>query len=271
MSPKTGHLSWAFLKSFNVRHTDRDQPWDSIHRMKAKARGVLEPTEKRYKHSKQQWDQKLISLTGNSSIIDLDHFRPLHLRREEDWSDWLVWLLETSTTGVLPNALFGSCMNCGAAALKSPKTIREDWTDDRSRRVDIVLVWKEQAIDIEVKIEDTQLEKTGETAEKIEKKYAEYSWHHFILLSDDLVPVWNSTTSHHNTTAIIHEILWRDVVRGLRRCLWQARESPLWRAWAWLFCRAIEHKLMRLTDPESSRSDIGKLQMTLSWLAIIEQ
>jgi hypothetical protein len=271
MSRKNGHPSWAFLKRFNVRQMDRDKPWAPIHRMKAKAKGVLKPTTRRYKHSKQQWERKLSSLIGDSLTIDLDHFRPLRLRREEDWSDWLIWLLETSTTGVLAKALFGSCMNCNAAALKLPRTKREDWTNDQSRRVDILLMWKQQAVDVEVKIEDMHLEKTGETAEKVERKYREYSWHHFILLSDDLLTVWNSIGSDRATRITIHEILWRDVVRALRRCLWQERESMLWRAWAWLFCRAIENKVMRLADPELFRSDIGKLQMTLSWLAIIEQ
>jgi len=258
--------SWAFLKRFNVRHVDRNR-WGSVNRMKEKARAALGPTMRRYDVSIKQWETRLGSLAID---YDLKCFRPLRTTREEDWSDWLAWLLKTSTTGVLAEVLFGLHIGRGAAALKLPEEKREDPTEDQSRRVDIVLKWKKTklAVDVEVKVEDRQIDKTYETARKIADKYKQYSWQHFILLSDDLAPAWSDHESNRANKDFIHRILWRDVVRGLRYALWQKKESLMWRVWALTFCRAIEEKLLGLTKPPSG-SDISKLQMALSWLEIL--
>ena|ERR1035437_5943187 len=201
----------------------------------------------------------------------MERFRPLRLSREEDWSDWLGWLLQTSTTGVLAETLFGSYMNCDPASLASPKDVwREEPTEDRRRRADIVVEWKSGAFtDVEVKIWDEQLDKTFDTAKKLEALRLKGEWHHFILLNGELVPAWETVVNAPANDCEINLIMWRDVVQGLRRCLWEGQESLAWRVWAWTFCAAIEQKLLRLLEPKEARSIMSQLQMALSWLNIL--
>ena len=46
------------------------------------------------------WADRLADLGGEPVCQDWSRFRPLRLSREEDWSDWLAHLIETSSTGV---------------------------------------------------------------------------------------------------------------------------------------------------------------------------
>jgi hypothetical protein len=46
-------------------------------------------------------------------------------------------------------------------------------------------------------------------------------------------------------------ILWEDIVRGLRKCLWNEHESIFWRAWAWTFCSMIEKEILGLERLDS--------------------
>jgi len=45
---------------------------------------------------------------GDSTHRDWRRFRPLGLSREEDWSDRLAFLIESSTSGLLAHGLVGS-------------------------------------------------------------------------------------------------------------------------------------------------------------------
>jgi hypothetical protein len=262
------HVSWKFLRTFNLKRSLRTGPsWAPIVQMVYKAHEALAPAKGEYNRLYTAWQNKLQSLGGDPSAQVLENFRPLRLSREEDWSDWLAWLLEKSETGVLAETLFGSVMDCDAASLKLPRVKREEPSEDQERRADLVVKWKSgKAADIEVKVGDRQFGKTLETAAKLK------SQHHFILITEDLLPDWSDIESDHVREAHkgqINVILWSHVVRGLRRCLWEGRESLAWRAWAWTFCGAIEQKLLGLRRPVQQQSEVSQLQMTLAWLDVL--
>lgn len=64
-------------------------------------------------------------------------FRPLRTDREEDWSDWLAYLLKTSTRGVLAHAVFGPADAEVIELAAPPKVKREFRVEDR--RADVVV------------------------------------------------------------------------------------------------------------------------------------
>jgi len=271
-TPRWSLRSWGFLKNFNIKKLPTSDRWTPIKQMQDKAREALEPTKREYNRLYADWQERLRSLGEDPSTLDLDSFRPLRLSREEDWSDWLAWLLERSETGVLAETLFGTVMTCGAASLKLPTTKREVGTENQERRADIVVTWKSrQVTHIEVKVQDDQFTKTFETAKKLEAGKPRTTWCHFILITDELMPAWEVGKRVHDDKEIaINPILWGDVVRGLRRCLWKGLECLVWRAWAWSFCGAIEQKLLGLRTPSPYQSAVSQLQMTTAWLEVLK-
>ena len=264
--------SWGFLKKFNIGKIPPRIQWESIELMKAKARTALMPIQHNYNVLERRWEHKLKVFGGDLSTLDWSEFRPLRLSREEDWSDWLAWLLKTSTTGDLAKTLFGEQVNRPAFVLKLPDVKREPATKNRHRRGDILVTWKSAgiAVNIEVKVGDEQFEKTFDTAKELKKENPANQWYDFILMPDESLPEWETVTIGYVDKTSIKVILWRDVVRGLRSCLWQENELLVWRVWAWTFCSAIEERVLCLSKPKLLRTDVGKLQMSLSWIDLLE-
>jgi hypothetical protein len=235
--------------------------------MQEQTHAALGPTTARYKSLKRTWDRRLWQLGGDPTSLSFSDFRLLRLSREEDWSDWLAWLLETSETGAFAEVLFGQYMNRGSK-FAEPKVEREKPTEER--RADIVVSWETgQRTHIEVKIEDSQFEKTFDTAKELRGRDPKSNWYHFILLPDERTPDWYAVASDRADDEEIHAVPWSNVVVGLRRCLWSKMESLVWRTWAWTFCAAIERHILHLSEPGKVRSDEAKLQMVLSWLNLL--
>ena len=201
--------------------------------------------------------------------MDWDEFRPLRTQREEDWSDWLAWLLKTSQTGILAHTLFGEQVGFQPDALALPMAEREKTLVDR--RADIVITWRAKGMThIEVKIDDKDFAKTYETARELREKNPG-EWCDFILIPERSKPAWLEVEQVCSLTESIKimPILWDDVVRGLRRSLWARKESVLWCAWAWTFCSVIEKKVLRLNPPKSDASR-PEIQPILHWLSILK-
>ncbi len=255
-------LSWAFLETFNVPHMRLR--WDWVQPMQEAAHTAFEPTQRCYEELREKWEIKLKALGGDPSSLDIEKFRPLRLYREEDWSDWLAWLVETSTTGEFAKILFGGSLN---EDLASPKAVkREKLTADGERRTDILVTWKSGNItDVEVKIKDRQLEKTYTTVQK------EKAQTHFILITEELESDWNELARKHDGVCKIAVIKWNEVSRALRQCLWRGEELLFWRAWAWTFCGAIEQNILDLSSPNLPRSPMSRFEMALRWLEILSK
>jgi len=263
------HFSWSFLKAFRTPGGESRFQWNSVQMMQAKTHAALVPATARYELLKHKWDLRLGPLGGNPTTLRFGDFRPLRLGREEDWSDWLAWLLRTSETGAFAEVLFGQHMDHGSR-FAAQEVEREKPTEDR--RADIVVSWESgQRTSVEVKLEDSQLEKTFDTAKELRGRDPKSTWCHFILLPDERTPDWYAVASDRSGDEEIHAVPWSDVVVGLRRCLWNKRESLVWRTWAWTFCGAIEQRILRLSEPDKLPSVEAKLQMALKWLILLDQ
>lgn len=180
---------------------------------------------------------------GDPSSTDLANFRPLRLRREEAWSDWLAHFLESSVTGSFAGALLGR----DAARCRRPTVVREE-SNDASRRADLVVLWADgSGSTIEVKAGDRCFDKTLETAEAAHRRHPEVPsemWQDALLvLPDDL-----TLPTLGRLSEALQVITWITVARALRTALRERGESALWRLWAWSFAGSIEQRLLGLSS-----------------------
>lgn len=218
-------------------------------------------------------DIRLHNQGGDPARTTWQRFRPLRLSREEDWSDWLCWLLEMSDTGEFAKHLL--TQPGPPAALARPAGQRELTTrmrhldgSTKEFRADILLEWSDEThTHIEVKLRDQNRTKIFSTAQSLEQVYP--NTHHFILLHPNDTPAWEAeTTSARATSASISTITWVDVTKALRRSV-TFEPDPLWRSFAVAFWGAIEQKILQLpqvtkTDPRAwLASDLGRLNMLL--------
>ena len=264
--------SWDFLKTFKIEAARPVHGWQAVASLIERSKQAFLPRIQQYLESESQWENRLRPLCGNQYTCDWSKFRPLRRTREEDWSDWLAWLLETSQTGILADSLFAQHMECQIGAFISPKVDREVSVDDR--RADIVATWNtDQKSHIEVKIWDENFAKTFETAKKLRKTAPGSDWNDFILIPSESEEAWNEVAQTYDNfeTIKVMAILWEDIVRGLRKCLWNEHESIFWRAWAWTFCSMIEKEILGLErlDRNPKKSNPLQMQMTLRWLNVL--
>jgi hypothetical protein len=228
-------FSWNFLKKFKIASTRPVFEWTTITRLIERSQQAIIPRIREYQKWENRWDKRLQQLCGSQMTCDWSKFRPLRRDREEDWSDWLAWLLETSQTGILADSLFAQQMSCQVESFISPCVDREVCVE--GRRADIVVTWKTaQKTHIEVKIWDESFDKTFETAQKLHTKAPESDWYDFILIPSESEEAWDEVARIYSQdqTVKVTVIFWDDVVRGLRRCLWNAHESVFWRPLLWI-------------------------------------
>ena len=264
------NYSWDFLKKFQMETVYSLQEWELVASLIEKSEQAIKPHIEECHDWELRWEKRLRPLCGDQTTINWSKFRPLRRGREEDWSDWLAWLLETSQTGILSDSLFGDQMKCQPETFISPTVEREASLE--GRRADIVISWKTKRMThVEVKIWDENFGKTFETSIKLHKSAPDKIWNDFILIPSQSQEAWNEVAQKYSNDESINVavILWDDVARGLRRCLWHERESVFWRAWAWGFCSVIEKELLGL---EKLASDFGhpKIQMILQQLNVLK-
>lgn len=267
--PQTNY-SWDFLQKFQMETVYSPQEWQLVADLIEKSEQAIKPHIEECRDWELRWEKRLRPLCGDQAAINWNKFRPLRRNREEDWSDWLAWLLETSQTGCLADSLFSKDMKCQLETFISPTVERE--TSLENRRADIVISWKtKQMTHVEVKIWDENFDKTFETSIQLHKSVPDRDWNDFILIPNQSQEAWNEVAQKYsnNESVNVTVILWDDVARGLRRCLWHERESVFWRAWAWVFCSVIEKELLGL---EKLGGDFNhqKIQMVLQQLNVLK-
>ena len=195
----------------------------------------------------EQWNSKLILFGGDPSNYDWNKFRPLRLSREEDWSDWLIYLISESRTGYFPKYLL-SHENDSIDDYSQP-LISDREISSSGYRADIIIQWKNfKYSHIEVKIGDESLEKTYGTAEKMQKRYMAdpKDWNDYILLLESQVMNWIQISENHDY--YIHYIIWDDVALSLRKSILHSDEPITWKVWAFSFLGAIEQRLLHLKN-----------------------
>jgi hypothetical protein len=188
-----------------------------------------------------RWDKILRNYGGDTSSTNWESFRPLRLGREEDWSDWLAHLLEGSRSGIFAEALLPAA-GLSSSEFRCPRVIREVATEDY--RADLLVHWAPSRIThIEVKLGDTNFEKTYPTARQLRRRLSSRNtvWTDIILMPSDSLEDWFDCKKE---TGSIGEITWDKVAIALRRALIRSRESFQWNSLAYIFCGAIEQKIL---------------------------
>lgn len=147
--------AWSFLKTFKKpSHVGRKLPtWELFQNLNRAGSSALTEKLKGLPLLLQEWNEKLAPLGGDPCFRNWDTFRPMRLGREEDWSDWLAYLLQESRTGKTASNLFG------IPEVTVTSMLREETTLSGERRADIVLaVSTGDVVHLEVKLGDHHIE-----------------------------------------------------------------------------------------------------------------
>ncbi len=242
--------SWQSLETFNTRSIDSRESatWTSVAKWVVTLNRALGETWSELKLELEIWNRLLGALGGDPSARDWSDFRPLHMRREEDWSDWLQHMLRHAATDVFASTLFGHSAP-GASKSRLSEVHREQSTEDGERRADLVIFWNpEEASTVEVKILDQEFAKTFDTCSRLIRDHAAVkTWTHFILLPGSELEKWQKCCSQSvaQRNLSIHALTWEQVALGLRVALLSEAESLPWQIWALTFCGVIEQRLLR--------------------------
>lgn len=236
--------SWQFLEHFRwVPPAPPTQGWSAATSLVRAARsefgrnlGALTPALARS-------DRVLARLGGDPARRDWRTFRPLALRREEDWSDWLAYLLEGSRTGVLGATAFGGDPGRWAR----PARVLREWTLGGCRADLAVELTGEEWVHVEVKVGDEAFRKTYDTGAALRVELgpgARVS--DVILLLAPALDAWDDDTRAHRRSFAfeVTPVTWRGVALGLRRSLARGGEEPWWEAWAFGFLGCVEQVLL---------------------------
>jgi len=203
--------------------------------------------EKKYKVLDEliaKWNKILPELGGDPLNQDWMEFRPLRLTREEDWSDWLSHLIQTSSTGFFSKMVFFGLDQYDDNTISPVKVERE--VSRGGYRADIVISWDDGSYShMEIKIGDENLIKTYATGMEIMGSYpaGPDRWTHHILLLPDQLEHWRSLENIEDNKIHIDVLTWNDICISLRKAL-LTDEPMVWKVWAYSFLGAIEQKLL---------------------------
>jgi hypothetical protein len=245
--------------------------WSPLNRWTELAQSLIVTHNKERLELLEYWNGLLAEFGGDPSTKDWLNFRPLRLSREEDWTDWLATLLESSKTGHLARLLFSESFD-DRINWADCTAYREESTPDGHRRGDLILKWQNHVYaHVEVKVGDTHFDKTFETGHKLKNKFkTAQKWRNFILLPMKDVENWIKTRERImaedelSGQDDVEQISWNDVAVGLRQSLAHGKEDTLWRSWAYAFegnigQRLLEHPLTLQHHKGSSTLLISEL------------
>ena len=196
--------------------------------------------------SQRQWREILKPyFPRDPSEHDWSSFRPLRISREEDWSNWLAYLLESSSSHLLAKSIFDG-IGVPDADLK-PRVIEREVQAGRYR-ADLYIEWEDSyQTHVEVKVGDRELAKTKETgiALRREKHGDQTRWSDCILLLEEQKADWHDLPEKLRMD--VHVITWHDVAKAFRKVLAKPQvESTFWISWAIAFSGCIEQSLLGL-------------------------
>jgi len=240
---------WDFLSAFHWAPPSVPvTSWVAAEQLAGLARLELLEHVAGVERALRQWDQYLEEYGGDPVRRDWSAFRPLRLSREEDWSDWLAFLLEDSATGLLGASIFGG----DAARYVEPTSVRREWSLPGGYRADlgVQLGGQNGWLHVEVKVGDEDFPKTfGECAAFRQAIGGEPTVRDFILLPSTSMAAWTAAADTQRSEGAapaveVDAVTWDRVAVGIRRSLRCKRESVVWRAWAYAFVGAIEQRLL---------------------------
>ncbi len=190
------------------------------------------------------WDDHLVDFGKDPTWFDWRNFRPLRLSREEDWCDWLGYLIASSTTGAFASLILNESMEGCEQYAKPQRMLRED--SFKGYRADIIIEWRNQNYThIEMKIGDPHLRKTLATGRMLQKKYrvTNERWRNHILLMSEQLTDWEIVVEKDEQSNSVSVITWGDVCVALRKSFF-TNEKLNWKALAYNFLGAIEQHII---------------------------
>jgi len=272
-------MDWSFVEVFKApvsmsaakaRQVSKKPDWDSADVISDALQKAAAQIQERLDKTLARWDIKLDQLGGDPQRYEWQHFRPLRLRREEDWSDWLAHLLATSKSGQLGYKLFREIVGSKRQGdFSRPEVEREVVVGNR--RADIVLVTGDRVgIHVEVKIWDRQFEKTAETSALVADVFVSNRsppvtvWHNVLLVPED--PKESIVPDEHHPEVEIKPMVWARVASSIRAILAGAdsdAEEISWRVWAWSFVGCIEQTILGFNATMLRREQSPSLALRL--------
>jgi len=240
-------IAWAVFDAFRRPVETRSMSWTGVIEWSAAIERLLGEERNALGRRRASSDRLLQDLEGDPSARDWTSFLPLRREREEDWSDWLAQLFDESNTGLFAHTLLGVIERRQPESYVRPTVHREVLYE--GYRADLVVEWADASYThIEVKVGDPNLDKTLETAHRMEERFGRHLARRSdaVLLLPSQVDAWDRACVH--TEAMrerVHCLTWLHVAVALRRALPRlAGESIRWRVWAHAFCGAIEQDLL---------------------------
>jgi len=181
---------------------------------------------------------------------------PIRVSREEDWSYGLAHLLR-SADGILIDELFGDAYTGEPDIVETEAHLPGG--EEPTRYEDILITYPSGGISIEVKIGDTNLRKTLDTAALIERQHGG-DWTHVLLMPEyqrsDLRETFGDELSEPDSgppvvasdrSAGVQVRYWREVGAALRTLLQRDGDlPPHWVASAYVFCTLIDQRILGL-------------------------
>lgn len=274
---KNSYNNWSCIRewgSYMPTSTNRRSlDWDTVHTLRAAYTRINDAQYKILLPLLERWDRELATLGGDPTYIDWQKFRPLRVRREEDWSDWLAFLMEMSKNNTFPALLFL------ATDATESKRLSIDWVEREvgydGVRADIIARWSNGTYaHIEVKVGDQNLTKTFVTSERLRAKYSvpRAHWHNYIILLPEQQNEWQVVQENVSTTTVVVPVCWSEISTALRQSILSDKESTPWNVWAYSMIGVIEQKLLGFpghrisTQPsESVALKIDVLQNSLTY------
>lgn len=255
------NLSWNIFDGFTPpRRQTPPASWDNLTQWQHELENTLQSRRADLITCRMEWDEALSDLDlRDPSAVDRTSFRALRLSREEDWSDWLAQLIEDSH-GSFTRRLFRE----PSSVAMSVKRVSREVSSLEGWRADLIIEWHDVSYThVEVKVGDSNLDKTIDTAKAIEKRFeGQRCRGDFILLLPEQRDYWSQRCLDNTKLAErVNAITWVDVAHAIRGTLRKASESPAWRVWAHAFCGAIEQKLLQVPGGGAAGPWVQRLRL----------
>lgn len=230
--------------------------WSAANERSHSFKAVVTAAGRRLDTCLREWDRALNDIGGDPSREDWEKFRPLRLSREQDWSDWLAYLLALSRTGRFPARLLAGDVRYAEHWQVSPE--RE--VRSPGSRADLVVRFVDGGwVHFEVKIGDLDLAKTPGTAQALRSVIeGEFKGDYLLLPAAD-VGEWEDVKKGLDGADTITILTWHDVAKALRASVRERNAKNLrWRVWAATFLGAVEQRLLGLPQAGSHDIEPGK-------------
>ncbi len=245
---QANYNKWEVFQNWNINQEKNS--WNVFNELQPNYTKVINYKRNEYLKLIEKWDKKLEYLGKDPTHTNWDNFRPLRLSREEDWSDWLAFLIQQSKTGFLSKNIFNIHSFKQENYIYPLKVLREESDFTKSYRADIIIQWKNKKYThFEIKVGDRNLLKTFKASQNFRKtfKASKNNWTDFILLLPNQVSNWENTLKFNETDNIIIHKTWKDISIALRKSL-STNETTNWKVWAYSFLGIIEQKLLGLDN-----------------------